>query len=1532
MSKTSSTSSSGTKLNVRAKEFKFDPTQTFVPGSFAFGGPNGQIIRPSQNIYNVGLQSQPPRRRLDTFGGPVAGLNVGAMAFRPRDAQRSQVPSADFNFLPTGPSFNATTRTDRIFNLDKIVIPEKKSKAIPIRRPESETEPSQYADSQGNEMDQEDESGRITRTQARHKKARRAGVDGDELPKFAQPTQLAEAAAPSSTIPDAGIIRKAEGASGRELTENADLDLDPAQAAADTPSPDASMGSQMSYERTSSDGLDQISAVTDDQKQSLHVRSAAPSPFLHPRQDDAETLEEEESSWNAHRSRASVDRRPLTERGVADGTTTGKTVLPASAELPVSPSPPKDPADVDNSANEHHTLGVSTADAASPGIQSQEKQDGPRVSSVSRAAIEAPPARQTSNLHLISPNDETVLRQPSVSQSSDRIESGQWQSVDESAGASGRIRHRASSPMPNSPPLSDLAGAGSKRLLSNGGVESGLQLVNITSRGRPRDRTGTAIALALHGQTAKISLGLDEGVVGIPAASDAETPVSEWASGLSSGEEFKLQARRPFFDGHVDRLLSRTLDQRLAPLEKLLGTIRERMSDMSSESRGATKRSNPAGSKDADSDADDEDENEDGDGVHPHLDRAKSPRRDYKMGMIKAALLDALDRRNADGPVAAPVPAPASELVDIRQTLGELKELSLRQSGSQDGEMDRIRLAIQEALVENLSSRSSMPPHASATELERTISALQLTLEDAEQRAREQAGDGTSLAELHARLRAADAEAARHRALAEALERQLHDSSARDEQAQDQIQTLQQAAGDLQQALCAVGVTNALLEDHLREARASEARRGQEFDETSGENKALRKAIDALRVQLEESIRMREAFRSKFDKLQDDLTAASRRVEGEQAEWREREREHRSTQELISRRLEAETSAREQLERGIEMLEAERREAAGVRARCEQLQAANDALRHEMAGYHQQAIARQHSAVNDTREAGMLEIQTLRAFMASQVEGVTQQLHAVQSELIRAHADADHYRLQSDELMASGRRQAEEGALAKKEALATAAAAADAAMQEQHRKYERFLDDLKFQHGRALQNALDDKQRSETHLLERLGLANAKTEHVQDRVAHLEEKLGIAQEAAAAAAAAHVAQRTRASSSTAAAASASLAIDIAPDASCGPAPPPPPPAKVSAQALRESIVVLQEQLQEREMRIEGLEHDLSRVDRDAPSKLKEQQVEIGWLRELLGVRIGDLEDIIRSLASPAVHDPDALRDAAIRLKANLEMELQERERSSTGAGAGAGAAAAARSPRFPSLSGVGVSVSAFASPKTMLPLAAAWGSWRNKGREPVAADNAESSPAPAMTVNGPQTPPSKSSTSTPASTSTSSFLSGLLTPPHTHTHAHTQARRSPRLNGHGRGRPSSTSVSSSASSPAAGSGSTPRMKPLPPRSARSPPSPSTPTISISTISTNATTKSTLLNSSAYDDDATDADAVADLGLGLGRAAVVVAGADADADADADAAVDMDMDMDVDVDVDHHRSALTRNGPPVGVVMDDALFGAAIVSA
>ena len=307
----------------------------------------------------------------------------------------------------------------------------------------------------------------------------------------------------------------------------------------------------------------------------------------------------------------------------------------------------------------------------------------------------------------------------------------------------------------------------------------------------------------------------------------------------------------------------------------------------------------------------------------------------------------------------------------------------------------------------------------------------------------------------------------------------------------------------------------------------------------------------------------------------------------------------------------------------------------------------------------------------------------------------------------------------------------EEASESRDSALREAAEAREAALQDHYRFHERTMEEMKGMHDRAMVSAREDRDRAlkmvfedrqavENNLKGRLELEVDKVAHYQDRVLHLEEKLEITM--AAAQAAAQAAQSARASPSpkTLASIGTPRGSDVG--------------GKISPQALRESILVLQEQLHERESQIEKLEQDLACIDKEAPTKIKERDIEISWLRELLGVRIDDLQDIITTLSQPA-YDREAVKGAAIRLKANLQMEQQEKERAMAGG------------QTFPSLASI---TNLTASPRALpFAAAAALGNW-GKGRFGSLAEMA----------NG-------SASNTPSKSSPAGMFSGLLTPPST---------------------------------------------------------------------------------------------------------------------------------------------------------------------
>jgi hypothetical protein len=168
---------------------------------------------------------------------------------------------------------------------------------------------------------------------------------------------------------------------------------------------------------------------------------------------------------------------------------------------------------------------------------------------------------------------------------------------------------------------------------------------------------------------------------------------------------------------------------------------------------------------------------------------------------------------------------------------------------------------------------------------------------------------------------------------------------------------------------------------------------------------------------------------------------------------------------------------------------------------------------------------------------------------------------------------------------------------------------------------------------------------------------------------------------------------------------------------------------------------LQEQLMDREQTIEELKQRLSAVDEDAPGKIIKRDDEISWLRELLAVRHSDLQDVIEALGGEAGDmNQERVREAAIRLKANLEMEEAERERAMNGGSA-------------ITVPNIAQTIRDAASPRAQelgTRVMAAWDNWRKgstSGLTTVAAASAQSTPTKAKAA------------------SEHGFLSGLLTPP-----------------------------------------------------------------------------------------------------------------------------------------------------------------------
>ncbi|KAF8448553.1 hypothetical protein BGX38DRAFT_1092883 [Terfezia claveryi] len=503
---------------------------------------------------------------------------------------------------------------------------------------------------------------------------------------------------------------------------------------------------------------------------------------------------------------------------------------------------------------------------------------------------------------------------------------------------------------------------------------------------------------------------------------------------------------------------------------------------------------------------------------------------------------------------------------------------------------------------------------------------------------------------------------------------------------------LEGAHSSLQKSVSDLSARNAVLEGSLHEAKAASERLREDNGLVHNENRELRRTIETLKSEMEESIRVREGFRGKFNKLQEDMRSAQTEINREQARAARRDEGQKARIEVLEARLAAEAKSKEWFEREVERLRAEEREAIRLKVELEHVkrhadktEELSDRLRAENLEQQRKMAILQVDAEN-ARQSARDEVARASIAVQRDIEAANNQVNMVRASLEKQLQDTLH---EADRMR-------------------------NAALQEQHRKYELQLVDIRSHHERTLANAREDADRNQVILRQNLGMANNQIEHLKERTTHLEDKLNVA--TIAAQAAAQAAQTARASPS---------------GGPCGSV----TGEKVSPQALRESIVALQEQLGEREARVEELEQKLAAVEKEASKKLKDSDFEVSWLRELLTVRVNELEEITKALQSPTF-DRETVRDAAVRLKANLQMEQQVRERGINGTTAELG-------------SSVVANVTELAK---QLPLAAAWGSWR--GIRGKAKEGSQASPA-----RTPAAQPAAPATFQPG------FLSGFLTPP-----------------------------------------------------------------------------------------------------------------------------------------------------------------------
>ena len=1317
---------STSKLNVNAREFVFDPQKSFTPSMFALSGDASNFVAANPIARVPGAQSQSKSK----IASSTSSLNVAAPAFTPSGFQNIPVPSREFSFSSSSmpvlkadtPSFKparvvssdqgsgsersgSDIRAPRIFgNLDlsQLTQSAKASKAIPIINPE-EASINDKGDSDG----QEDEAGRITQAAGRQKRARRTGDNGDQVPLFATPggdsgaqrlteintTPHIQSPSPidpqfHSTLQEEEQASPVEEATG-QLKELVD----------DFHASDASSSSENHSAGEVNDAEKQWEPFElEDAAEAANFNLARPSSSLSVRSKLSRQLDVETNPCDKFLSSDCKDSL-FDEPGMGNKVSLSATVQPYE----YNPGPATFQfgleGNQDLSVSEVSKSGLAASHDA-PQQASPEPSPPPLNSESPRQEVTGSPAKSLSVEH--QGTDDVVYIEQSFQEIDDvmkhlnenpdigieRIQASQVQRspLSNSARSASRTSipiyhgssdsdHRLSAPnqrkFPSSSPNRLQQAFQYLPERSYGSSDSAAaELVARNARFSPSYKPPKHPAIALESPVHRLN-------------SLANLPISDWDDVISSGEDAKLRSRTNFFDHKIDELIGAAVQERLYPLEKNLERKLAEMSESLNQilSRSASSRPRRSISAEVEnSDADDEDDIEEVSQV-----RARSPLKDRKYDRLKASILDAVSvlRETARN----------EETTRIMESLTELRT-SIQQYKS--GPIADIKTIVEEAVARQMRGKSApvTSSHESATaeRYQLQIAGLESMLKIAEVRAEEElrgrrlAED--ALAEHQRLLRNAQSDAAEQRESAEETERSLRMFHEERVQAAQQSALLAAAKEHLQKTVAELSEKNSALEDTLREYRLSSAQWREEVEEAKSYNKNLDRTIHALKAELEDGIRGRRAFKDKFDRLQEEMATVTRNVARDQSLWRRREEEHKARHEMQSARLEAEARTRERLELEIERLEAQEKEAMKSRFLVDQVQGENarlvalaNELKAEKHQFKEEAI-RYHRELHDAKETGRLDIQRVQNAMEADMEKANQEVEIVrtnlQSIVARLQTQLEDAKADAATMKSRYELMLEEASESRNNALRDAAEAREAALQEHYRFHERTLEEMKSIHDRALaaaleesnsvhklaltiatedrdralKIALEDKHLTENRLNERFLLVDEKVAHYQDRITHLEEKLELAK--AAAQAAVQAAQSARASPSpttTRVPALMSRGSDVG--------------GKISPQALRETILVLQDQLHERENQIEKLELELTKVDKDAPAKVKERDTEISWLRELLVVRVDELENVVATLSQPEF-DAGAVRDAAIRLKTNLQMEQQVRERAMAG--------------------------------------------------------------------------------------------------------------------------------------------------------------------------------------------------------------------------------------------------------------------------
>lgn len=1360
------------KLNVEAKPF--DPKGVFSTSSFAFGEASFNPFGPGQGAdMPLFRSSMPLPAGKPVVPSPAPRLNVAAPAFTPMAAKPTlpRIPSsfkfssATFNveapeFNPTQSLGNSTNppvikesgdSTSRIFG-DVVIDPtlhaatRRNSKAVPMVRPISKDGPENDYDSNDSAgmlaSEEDDDEGRPQAPIERQKRVRRVDSDGDRSPVFAASAPFLQGI--KSQLDDDPFL-------DQSIQISTLLDYPAVTAKPSTEKPESDAYSADMEESSSYTFMDETDAIKLSGATPLvfPIQSPNAEEMGNPEDElpvsghtDSE-LESPPSRLSDHKPRSSLSAlaKPFEFRAKVSSLLPShqpaQTIMAAeqpaklrksvgleASRFAATPSPSSSPLPPPEVLLGQHDKAIVAKDI-----------DDSFISYISDA----------NNLHLQRDREEGAF------------DNGQDSEPIGDSGLSDRedVLESVDEPVPSYEEIDavmrqfeDNPDLGVERLDTPPVRSTPLTELHLPPNLRsdapsPSPKRTEPQKIEAHGgewgwRPPKQTLDTD---ISVHKLTSSNEPVSDWNDAMSPVQIDELESRSQFFDGHVNDLVDGILENRLGPLERTLGAIQNSIALLATQPKASSgRRSTSTDLKSKDSDADDEDDYDAFEGWEAYRSRSPSAKKNRKPDRIRAAVMDALAAHHA--PLQEQT---RKELDAVHVAIAELKDITEQSRSTPSNDSEALKSVVEEVIGTHprLRGHRVQQSHGGDDKRMLQVNGLETMLKVAEERAetearsRRQAED--ELADALRQLRYAEEEVAQHKESSQEAERSL-----------SAFIKEKQAYQDLEDDVQNLKWKNAALETTLEEYRVSSDKWRDDIQDERAANKTLRRALEEVKDQLDERSQSRQALRNKVEQLQQAMHDVARDFASDQAEWRKQEHALISKHSITQTALEHELRHHEKMEREFDELEKEHKENVRYRSACgiaeqetTRLLALTSTLQAESKSHQDRAFELERELSHAKENAQTVLTNSALAVQAElkQTKADAANMRAdFEAQIARHKSRVDNAELDLEEQKAKHGTTLAETVDAHNQALQETADEREATLQEQHDSHERKLADMRDRHTRALHNSSDDRHRLEHHLNEKLSLSDDKVQHLEGKVSDLEERLEITKSAARAAVEAATAKGfnlpTPAPSTVAsppqppAVRGASIAFVPGSDI----------PEKISPQALRESIIVLQDQLQNREQTIEKLQTELAAIDKDAPAKIKDRETEIGWLRELLSVRIDDIEDIVNTLNKPDF-DREAAKDAAIRLKANLQMEQQLKERAATGTAI-----------QLPSVA----QLSALTQSPRALPMAAmaALGNWR-KARDSSFGALSD------LASNLGQTP-TRSTIGSPAS-----FISGMITPPST---------------------------------------------------------------------------------------------------------------------------------------------------------------------